>query len=89
MADINIKTLGRKGVNVDKDPLELDPDELTQAQNAIREPLGVSAGLVNRPGLIDFTTTPGPGPILGGIGVLETLTVLGGTTLFLGRGGEA
>lgn len=90
MGIILVKTLGLKGVNVDKTPLELDPDELTQAQNAIKEPLGVNAGIVNRPGLIDFTTTAGPGEILGGIGVLEPAggDVGGFELLYLGRGGE-
>jgi hypothetical protein len=89
MAKIDIKTLGLAGVNVDKDPLELDPDELTKAQNAIHEPLGSNAGIKNRPGLIDFTGTAGPGSILGGTGVLEPAggDVGGLELLYLGRGG--
>lgn len=87
-AKINIKTLGLSGVNVDKNPLELDPDELTQAQNAIAEP---GAGLKNRLGLVELTGTPGAAAILGGIGVLEPASaeVGGFEILYIGRGGSA
>jgi hypothetical protein len=84
---ISVKTLGRKGVNTDKNPLELDPDELIRAQNAIHEPLGNAAGLVNRPGLDALTDTPAAGAILGGIGVLDANAVNGLFSLYLGRGG--
>ncbi len=88
MATIDIKTLGRAGVNVDKDPLELDPDELTQAQNVISTP---NAGIKNRPGLVEFTTAPGSDEVLGGIGLLEPAAgnVGGFEILYIGRGGAA
>lgn len=90
MGVIRIRTLGLKGVNVDKDPLELDPSELRKAQNAIKEPLGANAGITNRPGLLNFSTPTQDGSILGGIGVLTPATSFGGGAfLFLGRGGEA
>ena len=87
---IKIKTLGLKGVNVDKNPFELEPDELRQAQNAVSERLGSNASLKNRPGLDEFTTDSGMGPVLGGIGVLEPNGApTGGTlVLYLGRGGS-
>lgn len=88
MAFIRIKTLGLKGVNVDKDPHELAPDELRQAQNAISEVLGAKAGLKNRPGLNEFTTDSGMGPVLGGIGVLEPSGAQNAVALYLGRGGS-
>ena len=89
MASIVIRPFGLAGVNVDKDPLELDPDELRQAQNAIHEPLGANAGIKNRPGLIDFTGTAAEDAILGGVGVLELASgeVGGLELLYLGRGG--
>lgn len=85
---INIKTLGRSGVNVDKNALELDPDELMQAQNAVTDP---DAGLKNRPGLVEMTDTPGAAAILGGIGVLEAAAGEAGglEILYIGRGGDA
>lgn len=92
MASIEIKTLGLKGVNTDKDPLALDPDELTEAQNAITEPLGKLTGIVNRPGLVEFTTDiddASGDAVLGGIGVLEPNGNNGLQTLYLGRGGAA
>lgn len=45
--------MGYAGVNVDKNPLELDPQELRQAQNAIA-PLKTGAGIRKRPGLQPF-----------------------------------
>lgn len=88
---INIKTLGRAGVNVDKDPLELAPDELTQAQNAIHEPLGANAGIKSRPGLVAFTVSAAAASILGGVGVSEAAggDVGGLELLYLGRGGAS
>jgi len=81
-----IYSLGEKGVNVDKDPLVLDNSELRQAQNAIRDPLGVEGGLKNRPGLVKFNASAGAGSILGGIGV-PLLNLLSGTPFFyIGRG---
>lgn len=89
---IEIKTLGVQGVNTDKDPLELLPDELTEAQNAIADPLGSIGGVKNRPGLVEFTTDiddAAGDSVLGGIGVLEPNGNNGLETLYLGRGGAA
>lgn len=84
---IDLRGLGLQGVNVDKDPLELDAQELRQAQNAIHDPLGVNAGLRKRPGLIEFNTTSLVSIILGGIGVpLLDLTEDGTPTIYIGRG---
>lgn len=81
-----IYTLGEKGVNVDKDPLVLDNSELRQAQNAIRDPLGVAGGLKNRPGLVKVNSIAGAGSILGGFGV-PLLNLESGTLFFyIGRG---
>jgi hypothetical protein len=87
MATLDLRTLGLKGVNVDKDPLELEDDELRQAQNTIHEPLGRNAGITKRPGLTPFNTAVLTGAIRGGIGVPSISTqVSGSPSLFLGRG---
>lgn len=88
MGKIVIKTLGLQGVNTDKNPLELSPDELTQSQNAVNEVRGAWVGLVKRQGLVEHSTDSGMGPVLGGVGVLESSGDEGLFTLFLGRGGE-
>jgi hypothetical protein len=90
MAKLVVKTMGQAGVNVDKNPLDLDDDELRQAKNAITDPSSGRSTLRKRPGLIGFNTStltydvlggnPLPAPNLGaGSG--------GGTiTVYLGRG---
>jgi hypothetical protein len=84
---LDIRTLGLKGVNVDKDPLELDDDQLRQAQNAIHDPLGVNAGLRKRLGLTPFNLSTLGGTILGGIGVPIISEQASGTpTIYIGRG---
>lgn len=92
MPPLNIKALGLFGVNVDKDPLELGDNELRRAQNAIHEPLGVNAGLVNRPGLIQYgdavSVGPVPGSVLGGVSVPALDTHAGEArvrTIYIGR----
>jgi hypothetical protein len=59
---------GQAGVNVDASPAHHGPDELLQAQNAIRDPLGVGGGLKNRPGLTKFNASGLGGSVLGGMG---------------------
>lgn len=76
-----VYTLGEKGVNVDKDPLDLDPDELRKAQNAISY-----AGLVNRPGLEKFNAVTTAGSVVGGIGVPILNLKTGTRFFFIGRG---
>src|SRR4051794_6789508 len=61
--------IGRDGVNVDVNPLEVSDRELRQSQNAIRGNEGAEQALVLRPGLKKFTTDPAAGQILGSIGV--------------------
>ena len=81
-----IYAIGSKGVNVDKNPLQLDDSELRQAQNAISDPLGVELGLTNRPGVDKFNSAVAAGPILGGIGV-PLLNLASGIKMFyIGRG---
>lgn len=86
MGKLDVKDLGLQGVNVDKDPFELQDGELRQGQNAIHDPLGVNAGLRKRPGLIEFNTTDAAGAVLGGIGVpLQNLSGTGVRFIYLGR----
>lgn len=81
-----VYTLGQKGVNVDKNPLQLGEDELRQAQNAISDPLGAELGLSNRPGLEKFNAVAGAGSVLGGIGVPLTNLATGTRLFYIGRG---
>lgn len=84
---IVIDTLGLKGVNVDKNPLELDPAELTVGQNCISDPSSGRSSLRKRPGLGGFTTSAMSGAVLGGIGVpLLDLSHVGTIRIYIGRG---
>jgi hypothetical protein len=84
---IKIYTFGLKGVNVDKDPIELEDDELQQAQNAVTDVLSGTAALRNRPGLIPFNDRTAAGSVLGGIGVplVDTKTAAISHTIYIGR----
>ena len=88
--DITINQFGLKGVNVDKNPLQLDNDELTQAQNCIPD---VSVGLASirkRYGLIPFNTNSAAGSVLGGIDMPQVDQSLNGVhTIYIGRGATA
>lgn len=97
MADIKVREMGYSGVNVDKNPLELSPQELRQAQNAIA-PLKTGAGIRKRPGLQPFLVEDND---LGSGMYVEDQAALGGVALpfgqawttygrlFLGRGGAS
>lgn len=67
--------LGHGGVNVDASPAHLRPDELLQAQNAIRDPLGVDGGLKNRPGLTKFNGTTLGDVVIAGITVPSLIPI--------------
>lgn len=82
-----VDQFGVKGVNVDKNPLELDQSELTKGQNCVSDPSSGRASLRKRPGLIAFTTSLMAGVVLGGIGVpLLDLSHIGTVRLYIGRG---
>lgn len=85
MNELIVFGLGSKGVNVDEDPLHLDLNELTKAQNAHPNPLGADSGISNRPGLIQFSEEAA-GVILGGIGVPLLNLSTGTSFLYIGRG---
>ena len=69
MGKIGVYKVGSLGVNVDKNPLDLDDQELRQAQNAYENKLGSEGGLSKRLGLVKVNTTTAAGDVLGGIGV--------------------
>lgn len=85
MPSLKVMGVGRMGVNVDKNPLELDDNELRQAQNATHEPLGDNAGLTNRPGLA-ATNSALSGSILGGTSVLFPDQTAGKQVIYIARG---
>jgi hypothetical protein len=80
---IKVTELGLNGVNVDKNPLELDDNEVRQAQNAIPS----SKSIRKRPGLGQFNVDDTAGSVLGGTTVPLIDRFSGFTTLYLGRGG--
>lgn len=90
MGDIlKVYNLGERGVNVDSDPIVIEDQELRQAQNAIRDPLGVDSGIRKRPGLVKYNENLASGSIIGGIGVpLTDLSSNGNdrVTIYIGRG---
>lgn len=87
MGVIKVFSLGAKGVNVDKNPIEMQDDELRLAQNAIRDPLGNDSGVRKRPGLKAQNSTVAAGIVMGGVGVpLLDESPFGTRYLFLGRG---
>ncbi len=68
---LTIYNLGQFGVNVDKDPVELEDGELTAASNMIPSPTGDGA-IINREGLVKFNSAASADTsvgIVGGIGV--------------------
>ena len=84
MAPYKNYTLGKAGVNVDKSDLHVSPEELRQAQNAIRNKLGVDGGLCNRPGLVKFNSVAAAGSLLGGIGV-PNASLVDNSVLYLAK----
>lgn len=85
MAKLTVKTLGRKGVNVDKDPFDLDDDELVQAQNAISNP-GKGTAVLKRPGLVGFNAATLSYAVLGGAPLPGPNLSTGGTvTVYVSR----
>ncbi len=87
MANILVTRMGLKGVNVDRNPLELGDEELTRAANAITDPSSGRSSLRKRPGLIAFTTMATAGTVLGGMSIpLQDLSAQGTHYIYLGRG---
>ena len=70
-AKLNVYNLGKLGVNVDKNPIQLQDGELTEAQNWTTDSSGSEGGLRKRPGLVAINASAlGSGTsILGAIDV--------------------
>jgi hypothetical protein len=87
VAQITVEAMGQLGVCVDKDPLELDDNELYLAQNAISVVESGRSALRKRPGLIVFNMVLAAGSVLGGVSVpLPDLSAQGVHYLYIGRG---
>lgn len=71
MGTLAVYNLGQLGVNVDKDPIQLEDGELATAQNVIPNPIG-EGGIVNRHGLVKLNSAAAADTsvgIVGGVGV--------------------
>lgn len=62
---LNVYGLGSLGVNVDKNAVNLEDGELTQAQNAIHDATGAMGGLRKRPGLNKLNSGAVSGSVFG------------------------
>lgn len=71
-----IDVYGWQGVNTTKNPIQLDDNELSKAQNAFRDSAGEHGALRKRPGLTKINSVALSGEILGFINVpLNPVTV--------------
>jgi hypothetical protein len=87
MAPLNVRNMGELGVNVDNNPLDLDDNQLTKAQNAVTDPSSGRSSLRKRPGLIGFNTSDVSATVLGGSPVPgPNLSTGGSVTIYIGRG---
>lgn len=66
---LNVFGLGSLGVNVDKNPLNLEDGELVKAQNTIHDPSGSMGGIRKRKGLTKVNSVAAAGAVKGAIGV--------------------
>lgn len=83
---LTVKTMGKFGVNVDKDPLELNDNELVQSQNAIFDIQAGESALRKRAGLINFNAIATAAPILGGFPLPAANLSTGGViTVYISR----
>jgi hypothetical protein len=82
---IKVLRLGRRGVNVDLNPLELTDDDLVRASNAFSN----ESTIRKRPGLIAFTTTATAGIVVGGVDLPLQDLLNGMHFIYIGRGPSA
>lgn len=59
--------LGVEGIDIDSSELHRSPFSLRKAQNAVKNPLGIGGGLVNRPGLTKHNAIAFAGSVGGGV----------------------
>ena len=86
MGPMPLFDLGKGGVDIDTNPMELDPTTLLSSQNAAYDQ-GAGRGLMNRPGFNSLNDVAAAGSVLGGIGVpFLNESTSGLHFLFLGRG---
>lgn len=86
MAPLTVRNMGLAGVNVDNNPLDLDDNQLTQAQNAISDPSSGASSLRKRPGLLGFNTLTLTYNVLGGSPLPGPNLSTGGTiTVYISR----
>ncbi len=88
MAPLTVRYMGRVGVNVDNNPLDLEDDQLTQAQNAVAsDPAASGASSVHkRPGLAAFNSSTLTYIVLGGAALPGPNLSTGGTiTVYISR----
>lgn len=83
-----VERMGQAGVNVDKDPLELDDSELVKAQNANAGFTAGMSSLRKRDGLLAFNTVAiTAGTVLGGSDLpIRNNSASGVRNLYIGRG---
>jgi len=88
MGKLTVTHMGQAGVNVDKNALELDDNELAQAQNAVSDEIVGKTTLRKRPGLVAFNDTAiSAGAVLGGSDLpLRNESTSGVRNLYIGRG---
>lgn len=87
MGNLSVYNFGQLGVNVDKDPLQLEDGELATAQNVIPNPIG-DGGLVNRHGLVKLNAVAAADTstgIIGGVGVPLVNLSAAARTIYIGR----
>ena len=86
MPPLTVRNMGLLGVNVDNNPLDLDDNQLTKAQNAISDAASGASSVRKRPGLLAFNTSTVTSIILGGSPLPGPNLSTGGTvSLFIGR----
>lgn len=87
MAPLTIRHMGIAGVNVDNNPLDLDDNQLTQAQNTISDPESGASSLRKRTGLVAFNTATLVTTVLGGSPLPgPNLSIGGSITIYIARG---
>lgn len=66
---LNVYNIGQSGINVDSDPVHLEPGECTKLQNMILDPVGVLGGIRKRDGLTKVNSSAMAGAVKGFIGL--------------------
>lgn len=83
---IVIMAMGEKGVNVDKNPFELDDSELQRASNAVSDLQSGVSTIAKRPGLVAHNLTTLASDVIGGSPLPGPNLSSGGVvTLYIGR----